>query len=181
MLDGKPVFPVPGLGDYTASARAAAISQRIAFVSKSSRFRPETIAAATSNGITTVTASGLVLMTVTGKDATVLGKSQAAAAAFYVSKLHEAFTSLRHPFVLRAFLLATLYALLATAVLFFLFKFLRLLYRAVENKLDAWRGTRIPSLRIQKYELLPADRIADFLILVLRVVALAVSVILLYA
>lgn len=181
LLDGKPVFQVAGLGPYAAAARAAAITQRIAFVSKSSRFDPASISTATVNDVTTVTAGGLALMTVTSEDAKTLGKSRTAAAAFYAARLREAFNALHHPFAIRVFLLGALYALIATTALFFLFRFLGLFYRKLREKLESWRGTRIPSLRIQKYELIPADRIANFLLLILRVIALVVSVILLYA
>lgn len=181
LLHGKPIFQVPGLGSYPAAARAAAITQRIAFVAKHTRLRPESITTADTDGATTLNADGLVLMTVTDQDARTLGKSRPAAAAFYVARLRDAFPTLRQPSTLRALLLGTLYSLIATTLLFFLFRFLRLLFRKTREKLDSWRGTLIPSLRIQKYELLPASRIADFLILMVRVLALVVSLILLYA
>jgi small-conductance mechanosensitive channel len=181
LLHGKPVFQVVGFGAYSAAARAAAITQRLAFVSKERRFNPASIIAASSNGVSTVTANGLVLMTVTPQDAKALGKSPKDAAAFCAGQLRDAFDALRHPATVRTILLGALYSIIATVILFFLFRFLRLLYRNLRAKLDAWRGSVIPSLRIQKYELVPADRIANFLILVLRIIALAVSLILLYA
>ena len=180
LAHGKAVFEVEALGPYSATARAAAITQRLAFVAKNSRFNGNSLSIASADGVTTIKADGLVLMTVTDQDAKSLGKSQAAAAAFYLARLREAFPAPHSHSTLRAILLGTLYALIATAILFFLFRFLRLLYRKLRAKLDAWRGTVIPSLRIQKYELLPADRIANFLILLLRVIALAASLILLY-
>jgi len=181
LIHGKPIFQVAGFGTYPATARASAITQRLAFISSNRRFDPASITTTTSNGTTTITADGLVLMTVTANDAKSLGKSPQDAAALYAKQLRDAFTRVHQPFQIRAFLLGLLYSLIATTILFFLFRFLRLLYRKLREKLNAWRGTIIPSLRIQKYELLPADRIADFLILVLRVIALAVSLILLYA
>ena len=180
LVHGKPVFQVTGSDSSIAASRAAAISQRIAWMEKTEHFKPSAIAVSSEHG-TAVTAGGLVLMTVTAQDAKALGKSPADTAAYYAAHLRDALTTPRHRSMLRIILMGLLYTLIATTVLFFLFRFLRLFFRKIRHKLDSWRGTLIPSLRIQKYELLPADRIANFLILITRVVALVVSLILLYA
>lgn len=181
LAHGKPAFEVDALGPYSAAARAAAISQRIAFLAKRPGFNANSLSTVNADGVTTLNADGLVLMTVTDQDAASLGKSRAAAADFYVGRLREAFPAPHRRATLRTILLGILYSVIATAVLFFLFRFLRLIFRKLREKLNAWRGTFIPSLRIQNYELLPSDRIADFLILIVRAIALVVSLILIYA
>jgi small-conductance mechanosensitive channel len=57
---------------------------------------------------------------------------------------------------------------------------MKLLFPQLYGKLNSWRGTVIPSLRIQRFELLPADRIADFAIAIARLVRFAAVLVLLY-
>jgi small-conductance mechanosensitive channel len=70
-----------------------------------------------------------------------------------------------------------LVALLAIVTIFYLFRVTQRLLESAYGMLDNWRGTRIPALRIQSYEVLSAERIADTLkasVKLLRIVALAI-------
>jgi small-conductance mechanosensitive channel len=71
-----------------------------------------------------------------------------------------------------------LIALLAIALLFYIFRLTQRLLDAAYKILDSWRGTRISALRIQSYEVLSADRITDILkgsVRLLRTVALILT------
>ena len=72
------------------------------------------------------------------------------------------------------------YALISTIVLLLIFRLLGVLFPNLYHRLDSWRGTRIPSLRIQQFELMPADRIANYAIGVARLLRLAVVLAVLY-
>jgi small-conductance mechanosensitive channel len=70
-----------------------------------------------------------------------------------------------------------LVALLAIVALVYVFWATRRLLESSYRRLDNWRGTRIPALRIQSYEVLSADRITDALkalVRLFRVVALII-------
>ena len=56
-----------------------------------------------------------------------------------------------------------IYTLVAIGVLVFVFRFTRWLLQRANAALESWRGTRIPALRIQTYEVMSSDRITDIL------------------
>lgn len=73
---------------------------------------------------------------------------------------------------------AALVTLLAALLLLVIFRVTQKLLESTFKLLDSWRGTRIPALKIQSYELLSSDRIADLLkglAKALRAVALGIA------
>ena len=73
--------------------------------------------------------------------------------------------------------LITLVALLA---LFYVFYLTKRLLDSAYKVLDSWRGTRISALRIQSYEVLSADRIADILKSAVKLVRIVTLIVTLY-
>ncbi len=71
-----------------------------------------------------------------------------------------------------------LVTLLAVVALLYVFRVTRRLLDSTYRVLDSWRGTRIPALKIQSYEVLSADRITDLikgLVKLLRTAALIIT------
>jgi small-conductance mechanosensitive channel len=99
--------------------------------------------------------------------------------SFALADLHANWLKLQQNHTLRTVILGTLYSLLATAVLVLLLRALRYLFRRTRAAIHGWRAS-LPSLRIQKYELLSAGRIADFLILAAKIVSTALFLLILY-
>ncbi|HET7104203.1 MAG TPA: mechanosensitive ion channel domain-containing protein [Terracidiphilus sp.] len=180
MVHGRQVFAVEGVLSFPAQARADAIGQRIAGVAADVNFKPDSIAVADSASSSNIMAGGLILMSVTDQDARAAGATRQALARDHAKKIIATLDALRHESSLKSILLGLLYAVLATIALIVLLRLLGMLFRAVYRALDSWRGTVIPSLRIQKFELIPADRIADFLIGLVRLARLAVWLIVFY-
>lgn len=73
-----------------------------------------------------------------------------------------------------------LVALLAIVVPFFVFRLTRRMLDSACGMLDSRRGTRIPALRIQSYEVLSADRITDSLKAVVKLIRTVALIIVLY-
>lgn len=53
------------------------------------------------------------------------------------------------------------FTIIILAFFFFLLRLTRRLLNRVKNKLDSWRGTRIPPIRIQTFEVISAERLTD--------------------
>jgi small-conductance mechanosensitive channel len=53
------------------------------------------------------------------------------------------------------------FTVIILAFFFFLLGITRRLLNRVKNKLESWRGTRIPPIRIQTFEVISADRLTD--------------------
>ena len=180
MVNGKAIFHVPAMLSFPAEERAAAISKRIKDLSKDLTAKQETLSVADAGDHTDIVAGDLIVMSVTDEDARVAGTSRQQLAAQDAQKIRSALIALRKEHSLKSLLLGALYAVIATVILFLLLRLLGFLFPKFYRKLDSWRGTRIPSLRIQKYELLPSDRIADFAVEVARLLRLALVVVILY-
>lgn len=180
VVDGHTIFQVQGILSFPAQARAAAITQRITDLSHDVTFNPKTISVSDAGSSTDILAGDIVLMSVTDQDAQTAGKSRHALAQDDAARISASLIALRRQYSVKSLTLGGLYALLTTLVLILIFRGLSLLFPRLYSTIDSWRGTRIPSLRIQKFELLPADRIADSAIGLLRLIRFALVLILLY-
>ncbi len=176
----KTLFTVPGVLSFPAKARAAAITERIKDLSKDVMFKPESLSVADAEGTSDIMAGDLVVMSVTEQDAKLAGKSRQELAGDYVGQIRSALSALRHEYSLKSLLLGAVYVLLATAVLIAILRLLGFLFPKLYRKVDSWRGTFIPSVRIQRFELLPASRIVAFLIGVAKLLRFTLVLIALY-
>jgi small-conductance mechanosensitive channel len=179
-VNGKTLFTVQGVLSFPAEARAAAISRRIHELSKDVLFKPESMSIADSENTTDIMAGDLIVMSVTDQDARLAQKSRDDLAGDYAQRIRSALIALRKQYSLKSILLGALYAGIATLVLILIFRILGGAFRRVYKTLESWRGTRIRSLRIQNFELLPANRITDIAVGVAKLLRFAIAVIVLY-
>jgi small-conductance mechanosensitive channel len=177
---GKALFVVRGVLSFSANARATAISDRINSLSEDIHFDPAKLSVADAEGTTDIMAGDIVLMSVTDQDAATASKPRAELATEYMERIRSAVVALRKAYSTKSLLLGGLYALGATLGLVLLLRLLSFGFPKVYGRLELWRGTVIPSLRIQKFELLPSDRITDFALGLTRLVRLVLTLLLLY-
>jgi small-conductance mechanosensitive channel len=180
MVKGETVFEVQGVLSFPAGARADAISRRITDLSEDVTFDPKSLAVSDAEGTTDIVAGDLVLMSVTDQDARGTGRTRQALAAEYAQRIRASLRALRKAYSVKSLTLGGVYALLATIVLILIFRLMGYLFPKLYASVESWRGTLIPSLRIQKYEILPAERITDFLIGLAKLLRFAVVLVLLY-
>ena len=181
MLDGKVLFTVPGALSFSASARADAISARIKSISKKESSAARSIRVQEAEGSSNITAGDLILMSVTDQDGLVAGTTRQLLAKEDAQSIQSALTAFDDDYSLKSLSLAALYSLLAIGVFIFLLRLLGMIFRHLYKTLDSWRGTVIRSIRIQRFELLPADRIADFAIGLVKLVRFGLILILIYS
>ena len=179
-VNGKILFSVQGVLSFPAQARAAAISTRIHDLSKDVMFKPESLAVADAEGTSDIVAGDLVVMSVVEQDAKRAGISRHELATDYANQIRSALVALRHDYSLKRLILGGVYAVISTVILLAIFRFLGFIFSRLYQKLDSWRSSLIPSLRIQKFELLPADRIADLAIGIGKLIRLALVLVVLY-
>ena len=98
----------------------------------------------------------------------------------YADKIRTTAEALHKEYSLRTILVGILYAAIATAALIALFKLLGMFFPKIHAKVESWRGVVIRSIRIQKLELLPAERIIGFFRTLFRLLRVALSLVLLY-
>ncbi|HUO25673.1 MAG TPA: mechanosensitive ion channel domain-containing protein [Candidatus Aquilonibacter sp.] len=177
-VDHKSLFEVQGVLSFPAHARAAAISRRINDLSKDITFKPDSLTTADSGSTTDILANDLVVMSVTDQDAKAIGQSRETVAKDYADRIRNALLTMRREYSLKSILLGILYAIVATSVLYFLFRALSILFAKLYRTIESSR--RIRSIKIQRFELLAAHRITEIMTGVTRLLRLAISILALY-
>ena len=179
-VNGKALFSVRGLLSFSAKDRATAINRRIENISRDVRFAPDSVSVADSDSASDIMAGDLILMSVTDLDAQGTGETRQALARDYANRIATALPAMRRQYSIKSLMIGAAFALLSTAVLLIIFRLLSTIFPKLYRKLDNWRGSMFPTLRIQKFEILPADRIADSAIAIAKLLRLALVLVLLY-
>ena len=179
-VDGKTLFTVQGVLSFPAQARAFAITQRIKDLSEDVYTNPSSLSVADAEGTSNIAAGDLVLMSVTDQDAATAGRPRQELAKDYAERIRTALIALRKQYSAKSLTLGAAYSIAATVVLVLILWLMKLLFPKLYRKLNSWRGAVIPSLRIQQFELLSSDRIADFAIAIARLVRFAAVLVILY-
>ncbi len=165
------------LGPFSPEQRAAAVSQRISQNRKAIATGLDSLVVTEVEGHSEILAGEAVLMTVLDADAEPTGRPRAELARSYVEEIRVAAAAATRETSLRALALDFLYVVVTTAVLVLLLKLLIIVFTRVYSLLA---GPRVPALRIQKLEVLSAQRLGETLTLVARVFRVVLTIILLY-
>jgi small-conductance mechanosensitive channel len=168
------------LGAFTPEERAAGVSARLERVYRSVGVGADSIAVLDAESHTDLVVGETVLMTVLDGDAQAVGKPRAQVAAEYARAMAAALRAATARTTLKALVLGAVFTVLATLALVLLLKLAGNLFPRLARAIHRWRGTRIPALRIQRFEIVSAKRIADFLIGLVGILRIAVIVVLLY-
>jgi small-conductance mechanosensitive channel len=181
VLDGKELFKVRGVLSFSADARAEAIEQRLQRLAKNVQFDPRSLTVGDNEYTTDINAGDIVVMSVTQFDAALAQTDRHALAVSDAAKMRDALIAMRSRYSVRSIVLGVVVVLVLSVVLFLLLKVFSKVFPRLYGRVESWRGTVIPSLRIQKFELLPAERITDVMVEALRLLRLALTLLVLYA
>jgi small-conductance mechanosensitive channel len=168
------------IGSFTPQERAKAIEDRLIRISRDPQIPLDEIGISDIEHTTVLMAGDTVIMALTDRDVAPLGQERQAVATDYATKIRAALAKSREQVTLRALLIDAALALLDTAILVILLVLIHKIFPKIYAKIDAWRGTVIPPIRIQRVELLSAAQIAAGLIRLAKGVRVVVVLVLLY-
>ena len=169
MVNGKPIFYVrERVFSFSPEDRARVIEEKIRKLAKESPAQIQGITVANAETTTEIVSGEMVIMTVTERDAAAAGRPRQELAAEYAQTIRSAAESLRREFSLRTISLGLLWAALATVVFVLILKLIGILFPKLYAKIRSWHGKYIRSIRLQRLELLPAERITNLLLLLAR-------------
>lgn len=168
-LGGEEIFNIrAGVGAFSPEERAQAVTNRILKLAEDPTVAVDSIKIDEQPLTTNLTVGNRVLLTITDGDARAADQSRQELAKNYQEKIQQIVAQYRiqrSPDYIRRGIINSIIAtviLVGTLIVFgFLFPWL---YRKVSNL----QGTRIPPIRIQNFELLPATRISRLLISLLK-------------
>ena len=86
-------------------------------------------------------------------------------AQVYAQRVESAIQDRGRSVTLQSLALGALWTLLTTIALVLLFVGMNRFFPAAYTRLESWRETRIPSIRIQRLEVISASRLTDSLLL----------------
>ena len=165
-VQGRVLFVIQeGYFAFTPADRANAISARVLQLSKEPKSHIQAVRVADQETTTSILDGDVIIMTVTPQDAKAAGKTRQALAQEYAAKIQEAAASLQKQHSFRAVMVGVLWGVSATIALLLVFKLLSVLFKRAYSGIRSWHGKYIRTIRIQRLELLPAERITSIFLL----------------
>ncbi len=162
------------IGSFSPAERAASVVRRLERLARDTSVPLGLVGLAPDDGATDIVAGDLVLLTVTDADATAAGKSRNELAAEWLASIRSELERFRGEHSTAGWLTALAYSLVATLALLALLVGTRRLFRRFRAEIATWHGTRLKGVRIQKLELISANRMIGALLAGARLLQLAV-------
>ena len=168
-LGGEELFKIrAGVGAFSPEERATAVNNRIIKLGDDPSIKVEAIRIEDKPLTTNLTVDNRVLLTITDADARAADLSRQELARNYQEKIRKAITQYRierTPDYIRQ---AIFNSIIATVLLIGTLILFAIVFPWCYGKVRNLQGTRIPAIRIQNFELLPATRISWLLISLLK-------------
>lgn len=189
-LNGRELFTIySSLGQFTPTERGAAIVEKLTEIKKQNSFHKEELKIISSALATNITYKNSVLMSVLAQDAQVEGMSVDELARFYLHRISFALESkaenviINNPNELYNYLIENRYAVVkgisavVIAIVFFILyyftsKFFTKLYFAI----DARKGTTFKAVSFKENEIISAETLVSFLLLMAKAAKLGVVI-----
>jgi len=167
-------------GPFNAEERARAVSERLARIADDAQRADDSVSTAREEGVVSILVGDLVITSITQGDATAAGIPQDSLATERAAIIAEALAHVSVWAVMKTILVGLAKALVATLALVAVILLLNRMFPAAYARIESWRRTRIPSLRIQRLVLLSSDRATDALLLGGRITRIAIIAVLLF-
>ncbi len=178
---GDTLFRLYGtVGPFTPEERATALAERLDSLANDPLARASSVEVVDTSGAIDIRVAGFILMTVTDRDAAEAGLTRTVLGEQYATQIQATMQSREGAATLQSLLIGAGLTLLATLALVLLFKLLNRVFPTLYRLLESWRDTKIPSVRIQRLELLSSARLTDFFIGIAKVLRVAAVVVALY-
>ena len=181
LFDGRVLFQIKeGVLSYSPDQRAKAISNRIELLSKDKLLLLDEIKAAEFDEGATISYRDRHIMTITDKDAKLLGRSRLNIALEYAEKIRNAIKGKQARFSFRSILFGVLFTIISTAVLIAILILFKWIFPKIYEIVHSWKGTRVRSIVIQSFEALSADRITAILLTCVKGIRVFLTIVLFY-
>jgi len=180
-FDRKTLFEIKApSASFSPEQRAKAITERIESLAKDPLLRLDELKVAEHEGGAVISYADRTIMTISTMDARIAGKTALSLAQEYAEKIRSAIKEKQARYSARSILLGILFAFISTVVLVAILILFKRIFFKIYGIVRSWKGTRVQSIVIQKFEALSADRIVGMLITCIKGFRLFLTVILFY-
>lgn len=181
LLDGKELFTiVSGVLSFTPADRATTVSNRLKSLATNRQLSTDSISVADHATTSDIMVQDQVLLTITEQDAAANNAQRQQLAKERAALIRQAIDDYRTARSGRTLAIDAAKALAVTVILVTLLALIRRFFPRLTAQIEAWRGTRISTIRFQNIELLHEDRAVAMLLTVLRFCRILLVVGLLY-
>lgn len=187
-IDGFPVVMADqtlfviqaNVGSFSSEERAQTINNRLQKIAEDSSIDLNLLRVEEKEDISNIVIGKKTIVTLTQDDAKAARLPRTELANEYLEKIKDALQTYRKERSAKHLIRAGIYTAIATLLLIVIQLVLSKIFPRIYRLLDSWRDTRMPSLRIQRMELVTASRLTDILIGVVRLVRWAIVLFVLY-
>ncbi len=179
-IDGLNLFTVKGrILSFSPEERARAIAGRIEKIAASIAYPLNSLGVVDTDVSSDIVAGDIIIMSVSETDARIEGVTRELLARQRLEQIRDAIVSYRQIRSTKQLMAGALYSLGATLLLVVLLLVIRWGFLRLKKRIDTQRGGWIRTIRIQKIELLPEERLVAGLHFSLRILRLILILILL--
>ena len=179
-LSGDTLFYInANIGPFTARQRVEAIEKRLSDIVKKET-DPSSIKVKDVSGITNIELNSVVIMSVSNADTLKTGKTSFELGIHYASILRNAIKKDIQIHSTKTLLINTGITVLLLIIIFFLFWGSRKIFPKGYSKLESWESTFFKSIKVRNEEILSAEAISAFFIVLLKLIRLAISLAVIY-
>jgi len=181
-FDGNVLFEIKTpIASFSPAQRAKAITERIEALSKDPLFRLDELRVTEVEEFAVIGYADRTIMTISTMDARVAGKTTPLSLAQeYAEKIRNAIKEKQARYSARGIFLGILFVFISTVVLVAILILLKRIFPKIYRIVRSWKGTRVRSIVIQKFEALSADRIVGIIITCLKSFRIFLTVVIFY-
>ncbi|MDP5018699.1 MAG: mechanosensitive ion channel family protein [Dolichospermum sp.] len=177
-IDGTPVllgdttlFVIQkNVGSFSPQERAKAVINRLETIANDPSISLDKIQVVDESDTTNIIMEDKLLFTLTDKDGKAANKTRQILGKEYAEIIKKTMIQYRKERTIENISKGILYSFISTLILLIVLKVFNQVYPRVIIRLQAWRGIRIPELRIQNIELLPAARVSNIITRIVKII-----------
>jgi small-conductance mechanosensitive channel len=187
-IDGTPVllgdttlFVIQkSVGSFSPQERAQAVTNRLEIIANDPLISMDNLRVVEDSDITSIVIGDKTLFTITDKDAKAGNKTRQILAEKCIEIIRNAINQYRKERSLDYIIKGLLYSFILTIFLLIFLKIFNQVYPIIITRLQNWRGIRIPELRIQNIELLPAARVINIVTRLVKIIRIIIVISIFY-
>ncbi|MFO5529351.1 MAG: mechanosensitive ion channel family protein [Cuspidothrix sp.] len=187
-IDGTPVllgdttlFVIQkSVGSFSPQERAQAVTNRLEIIANDPLISMDNLRVVEDSDITSIVIGDKTLFTITDKDAKAANKTRQILAEKCIEIIRNAINQYRKERSLDYIIKGLLYSFILTIFLLIFLKIFNQVYPIIITRLQNWRGIRIPELRIQNIELLPAARVINIVTRLVKIIRIIIVISIFY-
>lgn len=187
-IDGTPVllgdttlFVIQkSVGSFSPQERAQALTNRLEIIANDPLISMDNLRVVEDSDITSIVIGDKTLFTITDKDAKAANKTRQILAEKCIEIIRNAINQYRKERSLDYIIKGLLYSFILTIFLLIFLKIFNQVYPIIITRLQNWRGIRIPELRIQNIELLPAARVINIVTRLVKIIRIIIVISIFY-